>query len=371
MPNLDKAYTWAIETCNAPDVGYSQSYRNQQTVRGITYYDCSSFIWYALKVGGFDVEAAYLRANGYAYSGNAITTHTEQAWLLALGFKQVEITGEWKPGDVLWKSGHTEMVYKGGDASGITMGAHTSNAPLPDQVSINAGVTGQGYFTHIYRYGDGTAGTYGYSPYVVAAIAGNWWQESNVNPGIWEGLKPGAPGFGLGQWTDNSQTDRKTQLFAYLDEHGYAHDDPYGQLEFFIYEDVWYSVGWAADFPNLQSFLQSTSQDLEALTKAFMRGWEGIMDGTEDFRYQCAQKCLIWIQNAANASDVSSWIISNAYLSELQIRNNVIMLFRSLGAGGGGGGQEWPSPGTNWPTRKGARKFWVYMKSPTQQWKGG
>ena len=39
MPDINKSYSWAINTCNAPNVGYSQSYRNQQTVGGITYYD--------------------------------------------------------------------------------------------------------------------------------------------------------------------------------------------------------------------------------------------------------------------------------------------------------------------------------------------
>lgn len=51
MPDINKSYSWAIETCNAPNVGYSNAYRNQQTVGGITYYDCSSFINYALLAG--------------------------------------------------------------------------------------------------------------------------------------------------------------------------------------------------------------------------------------------------------------------------------------------------------------------------------
>ena len=32
--------------------------------------------------------------------------------------------------------------------------------------------------------------------YVIAAICGNFYQESTVNPGIWEGLTPNAPGYG-------------------------------------------------------------------------------------------------------------------------------------------------------------------------------
>lgn len=47
MPDINAAYTWAVNCCNLPNVGYSNIYRNQQTVNGITYYDCSSFINYA------------------------------------------------------------------------------------------------------------------------------------------------------------------------------------------------------------------------------------------------------------------------------------------------------------------------------------
>lgn len=42
MPSIQQAYNWAVETCANENVGYSQEYRNQQTVKGITYYDCSS-----------------------------------------------------------------------------------------------------------------------------------------------------------------------------------------------------------------------------------------------------------------------------------------------------------------------------------------
>ena len=36
MPSITDAWKWAADTCNAPNVGYSQAYRNQQTVNGIT-----------------------------------------------------------------------------------------------------------------------------------------------------------------------------------------------------------------------------------------------------------------------------------------------------------------------------------------------
>ena len=59
MPSIQSAYNWAIETCAKENVGYSQTYRNQQTVNGITYYDCSSFIWYALIAGGWDLVSVW------------------------------------------------------------------------------------------------------------------------------------------------------------------------------------------------------------------------------------------------------------------------------------------------------------------------
>jgi hypothetical protein len=36
MASIQTAYEWAIEKCNAPNIGYSQAYRNQRTVNGIT-----------------------------------------------------------------------------------------------------------------------------------------------------------------------------------------------------------------------------------------------------------------------------------------------------------------------------------------------
>ena len=61
MPSIQSAYNWSIETCAKENVGYSQTYRNQRTVNGITYYDCSSFIWYALIAGGWDLVSVLPR----------------------------------------------------------------------------------------------------------------------------------------------------------------------------------------------------------------------------------------------------------------------------------------------------------------------
>ena len=349
MPDLNTAYSWAINTCNAPNVGYSQNYRNQQSVNGVTYYDCSSFIWYALKAGGFDVEAAYLSALGYAYSGNAITTANERAWLLALGFVEKNIGGEWQAGDILWRSGHTEMVYQGGIHQGVTMGAHTSNTSLENQVSINSSVSTQNSWTSIYRYGEQPAHQEGISIEVISAICGNWYHESNINPGIYEGLHV-VPltdnsvygGYGLGQWTNNSQVHRRTELVEWLRANGYADDSGEGQLEYLIYEDVWYPVYEAAQFSDLHDFLYTDETDIEVLTHAFCRGWEGIHDASWDTRVTYANQCYNYILAHAQDSSITTWVSGNRWLNVNEIMNNAVLVYRHLngesGGGGGGGG---------------------------------
>ena len=240
--SLNQAIAWAIQHCNLDNIEYSQPYRNEKTVNGITYYDCSSFIWYALKSGGFDVTAAYQQATGSPYTNNAITTAYERAFLLALGFTRENISGEWKQGDVLWRSGHTEMVYEGGTGQGKTMGAHSANLPPPKQVSINTTISTASSWTELYRSPVSGGDITGSSAYVVAAICGNMWQESGINPGVWEGLQVASfsdlyHGYGLGQWTNVSAQGRLYQLKQYLDNNGYAADDGTGQLNFLIAEN--------------------------------------------------------------------------------------------------------------------------------------
>lgn len=168
MPNLTTAYNWAIQWCNEPDVLYSMTglrnqYRYGRDSSGYMYFDCSSFIWFCLQSGGWDVIAADPWFNPNAY--NAITTHNMPTWLTNLGWYEADINGTWLAGDIVWRPydflyqgsvGHTEMVYSGGSAQGITMGAHSdaSDGYAPeDQVSINPWYTGADRYQKIYRYG--------------------------------------------------------------------------------------------------------------------------------------------------------------------------------------------------------------------------
>lgn len=357
MPaSIDRAYSWAVATCNAPNIGYSNTYRNARVVNGITYYDCSSFINFALVAGGFSTPA-------YAPKYNAFTTYTEAEELIRLGFVEVPATGEYLPGDIGLAETHTEMCYKGGTGSGIFMGAHTSNAALANQVSIGSSGGDREYrrsFPRLFRYGSGGASGYGISIYVAAAIAGNMWQESTLSPGVWEGLSPGNPtelgkGYGLGQWTNTGGDThgRLYQLLTWLTENGYARDDGNGQLAFLLHEKVWYKN---ADYPfdSLEDFLKSDSTDLTMLTHAYNICWEGIHDASWDDRVDYAKRCFDYINAHANDASITMWYNSNTYLTEEQRLNNAVMLYRYLSAGGGGGG----TPGK----RKRGMPVWMQIR---------
>lgn len=246
MPDINAAYTWAVTCCSLPNVGYSQAYRNQQTVNGITYYDCSSFINYALLAGGWATP-------GYAPSSNAFTTYTMEGVLQGLGFTQVDPTGLILPGDIGVSDTHTEMCYKQGTGSAVFMGAHTNNAPLANQVSIGSSggnVDYQRTFPRLWRYGEGASGEVGYtwitggnSEYfedygdkqknnaacifsyfyfkgwtinAIAGLCGNIMQESKFNPAL---IEIGGTGHGLVQWTPPSN------LYDVLDVLFGSHDD--------------------------------------------------------------------------------------------------------------------------------------------------
>lgn len=329
MPDINKAYSWAIQTCNAPNVGYSQSYRNQQTIRGITYYDCSSFINYALLAGGFTTPS-------YAPSHNAFTTYTQASELLRLGFTEVNASGEILPGDIGISSGHTEMCYKGGTGKAVFMGAHTDNASLANQVSIGSSGGNPNYersFPRLFRYGSGGATGYGVSIYVVSALAGNAWRESHIDPALGQ---IGGTAYGIFQW-DGS---RKTALFNWLHEKGYTRTDGDAQLQYLIVEDDW--QGSYGGISSLSEFLNSDSTDITMLTTAFEKCWERAGVPALEERIQFANEALEYITLNANSSAINSWELipedGGLYLSRAQALRNAVMMYRYLSAGGGGGG---------------------------------
>lgn len=326
MPDINRVYSWAIATCNAPNVGYSQSYRNQQTLNGITYYDCSSFINYALLAGGFETP-------GYAPNSNAFTTYTEAGILLSLGFTEVSSTAEYLPGDIGLSTSHTEMCYRGGEGQGVFMGAHTDNAVLPNQVSIGSSGGNPDYqrsFPRLFRYGAGGATGYGASIYVISALAGNAWRESHINPTL---SQMGGGAFGIFQW-DGSRRD---SLYDWLSENGYNSTEPNGQMQYLVVENDW--MGTYAGISSLTEFLQSSSTDIASLTTAFCTCWERPGVPALEERIDFANKAYEFISSHAQDSSIMEWETEPMYyLSEEQALKNAVLMYRFYSAGGGGGG---------------------------------
>ena len=231
MPDINAAYRWCIDQCNNPNVGYWMDHRYQETIDGITYYDCSSFMWYSLVDGG-----------GFVLPSPAFTTSGMLRVLTDAGFNIITGPGAGTicyPGDILWHNhgeanGHTEMVFAGGTGTARTMGAHGRNGiPLQNQVSINAGYVpfsdvGWEYLARWgagveYRWHNKDTGAYsrdsieaqenvmkmvevlaplGWTINAIAALAGNQAYESGFNPWRWEGDTVNtANGYGLFQYT--------------------------------------------------------------------------------------------------------------------------------------------------------------------------
>lgn len=310
------------------------SYRNQQTVNGVTYYDCSSFVNYALLAGGWSTPS-------YAPNNNAFTTYTMIPVLLELGWEEVDITGEWKQGDILWRQEHTEVVYSGGTGSGVTMGAHSSRYALARQVSINTYTSSTSYpkpvWQKLYRYTGSsttpTKPTQKVSMYVIAAMCGNFMQESQINPGVWENLKKGTftalnKGCGLGQWTNTGGDThgRLYQMYQYCSQNGGVYDGD-AQCDFIVYENVWHNNDTSYGNTSLSEFLASTSTDIEALTHDWNINWEGIHDSTWDTRVDYARLVLNYLTNHAT-DQVGAWTSTNNWITQAQMLNNAVLIYQ-------------------------------------------
>ena len=156
MFSLQGMYDWSINQCVAPRVGYNQFYRNQITVDGITYYDCSSFTFFAVWLGGgYDVGQL-----GFPNDLNLYHTRQANAWVVSsserylplIGFTCYQMSEAYpEPGDIMIKiATHTEICYS--REPFVTMGARNSHLDLADQVAVHS--SDMGYWDRFWRYGD-------------------------------------------------------------------------------------------------------------------------------------------------------------------------------------------------------------------------
>lgn len=162
--------------------------------------------------------------------------------------------------------------------------------------------------------------------YVIAAICGNFWQESQVNPGAWENWTVGDPGFGLGQWTDNPPVVmRRTALFQWLADNGYARQDGEGQLEFLVYEDLWIpTLIQQSAYNTLTDYFQSTSTNLSDLVYEWMYHWEGINDSSYQNRYTFASVALNAFQNDSGVRQ--PWTSGNYQITTQEALDNSLLI---------------------------------------------
>ena len=310
MPNLDLMWQWSVAKCNEPDVGYSLAYREQQTVNGITYYDCSSFVYYALQAGRFPVEQ---------YQGNdPFTTDEMDSVLRSLGFTKYASsdvpTDQWKKCDILWRRkksaqsyNHTELVHSVGQAMGAR-GAESYT--LPNQVAIHSSTSAN--WEYLYRYTGQESSEWikgnrylsqqemennaiivrnffndrGYTLEAICGILGNMQQESTINPALWQNLDYGNVrlGFGLVQWTPS------TKYTDWADAHGYAHDDGDWQLVW-IHDETAPSGEWIPTslYPMTWSEFIVSKQTPEYLASVYLKNFERAGNEQEQLRRQYAR----------------------------------------------------------------------------------
>lgn len=387
--NINKSYQWAIETCNAPNVGYSMEHRYQETINGITYYDCSSFIWYALKAGGF-----------IGIGDRAFTTHTYsmQYILPRAGFTEYNAGEvEWLPGDIVigryqnyegvLDYQHTEMVYQGTGniGEGYLMGAHgawiTDGVPRPlaQQVSIKTTLDygsvlpSPNKYTKLYRFGNGASG-YGLTLAQVAGMCGNAWMESTVNPSAYGHSVPQDFARGLWSWTDWSGEHPfyiGTAMVEWVEDRYGVWTNGNGQIACAIEDDLPTGSMWTntdipqytytnAEYPDFQSFLDAKTIDAEEACLQWFLHWESpvsyeVFIATWNERLRFANLAYTYIQEHANDTDITDWIQRdppNHYLTEAEALNNCVLIWRFASAGGGGGG--------NSSRRK--TKYWMYLR---------
>lgn len=180
------------------------------------------------------------------------------------------------------------------------------------------------------------------SKYVVAAICGCWWRESNCNPEIWESLIPctwdfeydytNKGGFGLGQWTNiGSQYGRLWNLHDWCQSNNYADGDGYAELAYLLVEDVWYTGNPSRlGYTTLTEFLESSSTNLDDLVYDFLSRWEGVPEDHYDERCEYAEQILDYINEHMHDQTQWQWISGNRYLTDDEIYNNAMVIFQFM-----------------------------------------
>lgn len=291
MSKITVAVAWAVAIANNSSHGYDQ--RN----RWGPDYDCSSLIISAWQEAGVPVK-----------SKGATNTRNMCDVFLKNGFKDVTSkvnfsTGSGlQTGDIVWKSGHVEMMSSGsqlvgahiaengtayadekGDQTGREINVQNYyNAPWTralryvDDTSDTDVISGNRYLTrdemkvnarYIYSY----LSKRGWTLNAVAGMLGNMETESKINPCIWQNLDEGntSLGYGLVQWSP------ATNLIDWAESNNKDYTHINTQLERILWElengEQYYKT---ENYPeSFREFSQSTKSP-EYLACAFLYNYE-------------------------------------------------------------------------------------------------
>lgn len=363
MPDINIAYQYVIDVCNDPYIGYDIPRRTTGTlgVNYETFFDCSSLMSKCLTVAGYFDQNPWF------------STDNEPGKLLQAGFIEVPITGQWLPGDITyyppgWQGhtyGHTEMVYQGGNGTGITMGAHgKSGRAFVDQVSINQKPTRSGYYQKLFRdptgsgagaavhiwHADGNgfnAGSVemtdnafliwqyfrnlGFTNEAIAGLLGNLQQESTLDP--WRYQNGVGPGYGLPQW------DPASGWFNYAQRNNIDTTDPTasGEGQCQCINDGESEGQWLPNTPTAiehntrytwAEFSQLT--DVNEAVRAFLYEYERAGTPNLPARYQYAADWYTIMQSGLWYGDVGRpgpKDVERAYIME-ELRRRLVLIGR-------------------------------------------
>ncbi|MCR4842421.1 MAG: leucine-rich repeat protein [Eubacterium sp.] len=146
--SVTDAVNWAIAIAGDDTHGYSQEDRWGPD------YDCSSFVISAFNYAGFDI------ASGSGWTGNmqSIFTAAGFTWIEWDSTAEGASVDDLQYGDILWRSGHTE-IYMG---DGQIVGAHSAYGYTQTGDQTGKEICTRSYYsgwTAIIRYGSATTAT--------------------------------------------------------------------------------------------------------------------------------------------------------------------------------------------------------------------
>ena len=322
MASITGAYNDVLAACNDPYIGYSQPKRT--TIRlGVnyrTYCDCSSLISWALTRNGFFSQNPWFR------------TYQMDSILTGIGFQKLSATSNnWQNGDIMWKSGHTEMVYDAvGGTKGVCMGAHSDGYAFDYQVSVSRYTTNGSFWTYIYRWPEGaTPGAHvtwhqvitdaygaltadekydnailtyyalvhmGFTDEAAAGVMGNIQAEGDFNPGQWEHGFNMAPssGYGMFQYTPSTKyTDYATIMGVDISD-----PDQNGPCQIQWLDD--HPSQWNASAAGYSYDAYKQLTDERAAAIAWMLYWERPASTTPAQQQARADNASYWLNEIQN-----------------------------------------------------------------------